>query len=479
MQSSNYIRTNIQEEKSNFSHQVQNLKQVVGKFETAGFFEQLENLEKQNSDLQKTVENTLFKHFLLVLELERRAHAFDNLSIKYDQLLVKSDEERKQYIVTIQNNRKKLENEINSRLSTELDGLNQAHKNEIMKYEERIRDLQNQLTTKESQVNSLSDAISKKDTEKNQWANRSKELERIIEDIKHENQLTLSQLKVQHEDNIRQMQGAHKDQMNDIRGQFDQKYSQDMKNLKSELENNFNRQLGDKMNAISSLQKELGRCHEEIDVLNRDLDNVNQRFLVSNEDGEKLREQIEQIKASNTQNLMRLNSDFEEKLQNELYAKERGLGEKHRAELGQVERQLKAQKDIVLKLEKNEAYLINERDRLGRQLNDATKEMEEWRSKFQEIKVNSERHINQLTVEKTTIINNNLSEIERLKLEIQSLNKVHETEKGSLHQDIQELGQQIKAYSSELEKQRQIDAMRKKEIENWKNNYSHFVTADQ
>lgn len=61
---------------------------------------------------------------------------------------------------------------------------------------------------------------------------------------------------------------------------------------------------------------------------------------------------------------------------------ERNLSMQHGNRVGELERILKKHKDDILALEQNMVYLSNEKDMLNRQLGEANKERDEWRSKF-------------------------------------------------------------------------------------------------
>ena len=473
------IRQNIETEKSNFSNQFQNLKACVTNMNIGGIFEQIEKLDKKNSDLQQRNESILMKHFLLVLELDRRTHAYDKLNIKYDQLRSQVEKERKQYSYVIEKHRKNLDDELRSRLTAELESLTSVHKQEIRRYEERARELQNQLSSKEGQNKRLGEALARLESEKGHLQGKYQALEKKFADHKHETEIAMKKREIEFEDRLKNMQENHNLQMEKARSQAENKLQSELQNLKSQLDRRNQMQLNEQLEVVNSLQIELERRGKSIEEQNRELQGLNNRLVRANDEVEKLTNNNATMAQNHKNELLQTKTAYEDNLKKQVYETERQLTEHYNAEINNLQRALKGQKDIVLQLEKNEAYLSKEKARLSRDLDDLSKDADEWRSKYQDVKASSEKVIQQLKIEKTTIINGNNNEVERLNLKLKSMQNVHESEKQQLSQEIEELRLQLNEMEKQLLKQKQIDEMRKKEIEKWTSTYSNYVTAEK
>lgn len=77
------------------------------------------------------------------------------------------------------------------------------------------------------------------------------------------------------------------------------------------------------------------------------------------------------------------------------------------------------------------------------------------------------------------MFNQSSNELEKLKLQLTSMNALIKTNESQYNQQINQLKQQCSKQANDLEKNALISQKRKEEIEKWRSQYSGYVTPEQ
>jgi chromosome segregation ATPase len=297
-----------------------------------------------------------------------------------------------------------------------------THHTEINRYEERVRSLQKQVSSLENQVNELGENYRKAEDKAYQVAADNNQLREVIQQDKESYQKEILRLSLNHEAQISSLSEDHQRILKNTISSLETEKLKELNSLKITLEGEHKKQLDQKNAIVESLREEIVRKNSQVENLNDELKNLNDRLILAHQELDNVKDHFADETHKFKNEIVRLNQRHETKLQEEVERTQKMLNTHHESKISELERALKKQKEQILSLEQDLQYQGGEKDMLARQLAEVSKEKDEWRSKFQDVKANLEKRIEQLTFESMRIVSTSNDEITRLNIKIDSLN---------------------------------------------------------
>lgn len=476
------LTDNVEGETITYKHKFSNLEKSLKDLSQGSLFQEIEALIAEVRRLTEMNSNYEVRYFLLAVELERRSQIIANLTKQvesYRESLMRKDREHTRELERI---REEETRKVKKALELEIDNLKNSFCLERSKWERRLQELESELQRKDLDNADLRQKLNSQMEFITTLKIENEDLKGSLRAAESQRELDLNKLQADLNGNIKDMENKHRNEIENLRRVLGDEKQREFERQNKSLQDYYNdllsqketdllkaRQVGEQ-HAIKGqeLESEINGLKSIVSGKNKEIGDLREQQKLAHKE---FQDKLSNLEATN-------HADMQSTLEKMKLSHQQD-NERHQNDLAQVEGDLQNKKNALSALQEQlfgvEKLLEAEKSK-GRDMNKNNDNLQ------QKLKEAQDRLLDETTtIEETyTIkIEEKNQEITRLLLQIKELHDVFENQLAQERNRADNLASENEFFKKENAEIKKLSDVRAKEIEEWRQKYSGYVTGDE
>ena len=473
------ITDTVEGESKVYQHKFNNLEQSLRDLSQGGLFQQIEAMVQEVRRLTQMNEKYEVRYFLLSVEIERRGRIIQDSVSEIEELRKKLMSKDVQHSKELERIREESNAQLRHVLCQEIDRLKSQFESERQKDSKRTHQLELDLGNKAEENASLTNKISQLLSQVNSMRLQADELKSELGNAQKYRDFELSRLRTENQQTLRDLENRSRAEIDALRSQLAQERGKDIDLAKRHLTEGFNNEIALKDSLIGNLKSSNNQASIKLQELEAEIDYL--KSIVQSKDKElsEGRGMSCQLTQEYDRHIEQIMANHQAEVQQIIIDKEAEAHNRQAFEADKYQRELAEGASKRAQLEKHITSLTSELGREQLASQQAAKKVQEIQAELKKKEKQLQYEVTSVEETLTVTIEEKDNEITELLTQIQNLHEMYQNKvqlEVSRANSLATENEQLKKDNHTLQ---DLSTTRKKEIEEWCQKYTNYLTPDE